>query len=346
MIDKYLISAAVHLPTWQWIEEQGVDIEKVLEGTGLEERNIRDPHCILTSAQNNRILHNLIALRTDRALGLEIGQRSRLAGIGALGLMMLCAPTIRKAIESGIGFAPIGGAFGQLVLHEEAGAISIRFRPSATGALLRPYLTEDMFAAICTYHAELAGTPLPSVGRNDAPVHAQRISFAYPEPVCVDEYHAFFRCPLEFDAPVSAMYLSPDFLDQVPVLSNALAYEQCREVCARLAVEMREEEPLVREARQCLARDPARYSNLPALAAKLAIPPRTLQRHLAKVGISFSMMLADARSTLAQDLLSNPALTVEEVASAIGYSEPGNFRRAFRSWTGVTPSGYRQALRH
>lgn len=345
MIDKYLISAAVHLPTWQWAEDQGVDVATVLEGTGLEERSVRDPNCVLTSAQNNRILHNLIALRDNQALGLETGQRSRLAGIGALGLMMLCAPTIRKAIEAGIEFAPIGGALGQLALHEEKGAFSIRFHPPATGALLRPYLTEDMFAAIYSYLAELCGTLLPGTGGSRVPMRAERITIGYPEPAYADQYRAFFQCPIEFGAPVSAMYLSPELLQREPALSNALAYDQCRGICERLVVDMREEAPLLREARQCLTRDPAKYSNLTALAAKLGVPPRTLQRHLARMGITFSVMLADVRSALAQDLLSNPALTVEEVATAIGYSEPGNFRRAFREWTGVTPSEYRRALR-
>ena len=345
MIDKYLISTAVHLPTWQWAEDQGVDIAVLLEGTGLEEKSVRDPNCVLTSAQNNRILHNLIALRENHALGLETGQRSRLAGIGAIGLMMLCAPTIRKAIEAGIEFAPIGGALGQLALHEEDGAFSIRFLAPATGDLLRPYLTEDMFAAIYSYLAELSGTLLPANHGGHVPLRAQRITIAYPEPSFSGQYREFFQCPIEFGAPVSAMYLSPEFLERQPALSNALAYDQCRGICERLVVEMREEAPLVREARQCLTRDPAKYSNLAALAAKLGVPPRTLQRHLAKVGITFSVMLADVRSALAQDLLSNPALTVEEVAIAIGYSEPGNFRRAFREWTGVTPSEYRLALR-
>jgi len=345
MIDKYLISAAVHLPTWQWIEEHDVDIRKVLEGTGLQERNMRDPHCILTSAQNNRFLHNLIALRTDEALGLQTGRRSKLSGIGVLGLMMLCAPTIRKAIEVGTEFAPIGGAVGGLVTMNDKSRSSIGFHPPPSGPLLRPYLTEDMFAAIYSYLSDLTGTNLPDTGKPNSRVHATLVRFAYPEPAYVDEYRTFFQCPLEFDAPISEMVLSAEVLDDPPVLSNDLAYDQCRELCMQLVVKMREEAPLVREARQCLTREPARYSSLPALAAKLSVPPRTLQRHLAKVGLSFSVMLADVRSTISQDLLSNPALTVEEVASAVGYSEPGNFRRAFRAWTGVTPSEYRQALR-
>jgi AraC-like DNA-binding protein len=32
------------------------------------------------------------------------------------------------------------------------------------------------------------------------------------------------------------------------------------------------------------------------------------------------------------------------VAQRVGYSDPANFTRAFRKWTGVSPSAYRSRL--
>ena len=44
------------------------------------------------------------------------------------------------------------------------------------------------------------------------------------------------------------------------------------------------------------------------------------------------------------EILNNSDLSITEVAYSLGYKDPANFSHAFRRWTGVTPSQYRQHL--
>ena len=44
-------------------------------------------------------------------------------------------------------------------------------------------------------------------------------------------------------------------------------------------------------------------------------------------------------------LLENPNLEIRQIASALGYSDPPSFTRAFLRWTGEPPSAARQKLR-
>jgi AraC-like DNA-binding protein len=66
-----------------------------------------------------------------------------------------------------------------------------------------------------------------------------------------------------------------------------------------------------------------------------------MKRRLLAEGTSFGELLDDARKARALVLLRSPKLTLHDVAEQVGYSDLSNFTRAFRRWTGVTPSKFR-----
>ncbi len=80
---------------------------------------------------------------------------------------------------------------------------------------------------------------------------------------------------------------------------------------------------------------------LPDMAAIVGIPSRTLQRHLAQRFTSFSRIVQSVRFRTANRLLKDSELPVSEIASKLGYSNPENFTRAFRRWTGFSASDFR-----
>ena len=77
------------------------------------------------------------------------------------------------------------------------------------------------------------------------------------------------------------------------------------------------------------------------MARHLKMSVRTLHRRLSDEGTSHKQLLEQLRRELAERYLTNPALAVAEVAYLLGFSEPSAFHRAFRRWTGKTPSQMR-----
>lgn len=73
----------------------------------------------------------------------------------------------------------------------------------------------------------------------------------------------------------------------------------------------------------------------------MGLSPRTLQRRLKHCGIEFEDLLDETRRSEALKLISNEKLTMTEIAYLVGYSDQAHFTRAFKRWTGNTPSGYR-----
>ena len=78
------------------------------------------------------------------------------------------------------------------------------------------------------------------------------------------------------------------------------------------------------------------------LAAEISgMSRRTLQRKLALYGSSFSKILQEARFELACTKLADHHLKVIDVALMAGYESPQHFTRAFRQFTGITPTAFR-----
>ena len=80
-----------------------------------------------------------------------------------------------------------------------------------------------------------------------------------------------------------------------------------------------------------------------SIASDLHMSMRTLQRRLKADGTSFSELLDSAKRELALELIEGD-LTVRGIAEQCGFSGSRALIRAFRRWTGTTPSGYREQL--
>jgi AraC-like DNA-binding protein len=71
---------------------------------------------------------------------------------------------------------------------------------------------------------------------------------------------------------------------------------------------------------------------------------RTLQRRLGEEGSSFSAVLDDLRFELAAELIRDRDYPLMAIAHDLGYRDQAHFTRAFRRWTGMSPSEYRSRL--
>lgn len=81
------------------------------------------------------------------------------------------------------------------------------------------------------------------------------------------------------------------------------------------------------------------------VASRLSIGRRTLQRALLAEATSYREVKARFIESRASAVLADSELDIPTIARALGYDEPKSFRRAFRNWTGLTPSAYRRAGR-
>ncbi|MGJ7571679.1 helix-turn-helix domain-containing protein [Variovorax sp. RB2P76] len=101
---------------------------------------------------------------------------------------------------------------------------------------------------------------------------------------------------------------------------------------------------LVQAAERVVRADLAQVPALPELAARVGTHEKRLSRVFREqTGGSVFAFVRQARLGEAQRLLGASALSVEEVAQAVGFSNAANFSTAFRERFGCTPTAFRNA---
>jgi AraC-like DNA-binding protein len=76
-------------------------------------------------------------------------------------------------------------------------------------------------------------------------------------------------------------------------------------------------------------------------AKQLHMSPRTLQRKLAEAHTTYLQLIDDTRKDLALRYIEDPRRSVTDITFSLGFSQPSAFTRAFKRWTGRSPSDYR-----
>ena len=113
-----------------------------------------------------------------------------------------------------------------------------------------------------------------------------------------------------------------------------------------LALETKYEGDLVAQVRAVLrSAILAGHAGEEQIAALLSLHKRTMHRRLVAEGTQFRVLDAECRYDIARQLLEHSALAITEIAATLGYAEASVFTRAFRRWSGTTPTRWREQSR-
>jgi AraC-like DNA-binding protein len=315
--------------------ERGVSAATCLRGTGLLPDDLEHVDRQVTAGQELTVVSNLLeALGDPPGLGLEAGSRFNITTLGMLGFAAISSPTLRDALEVGLRYADLTSIFFQVAVRDQGGLFSLLLDASPVPVRLRRFLLErDLAAAAHVMQNEAFGGIRP-----------RRVRLGFPAPPGgVRRYEEVFGVRPEFDAPEHEIALDTALLDMPLPQAEAYTADLAEEECRRLVEQRMPHTGMTRQVNQVLLGRPQAPPSLDEVAGMLHLSPRTLRRRLAEEGTSYRTLLAEVRSQLAEDLLVNGQLTVEEVAQRLGYAETSSFTHAFRRWTGQGPRAHRAA---
>ena len=102
--------------------------------------------------------------------------------------------------------------------------------------------------------------------------------------------------------------------------------------------------PLAEDLRRVLRTELLKDTcSVTTVARLFSMHRRTLNRHLRTEGLAFRQVANQIRFEIACELLENTDMALGQVAAVLRYSELSAFTRAFRRWSGQTPSAWRGA---
>jgi AraC-like DNA-binding protein len=174
-------------------------------------------------------------------------------------------------------------------------------------------------------------------------VRASLITLRHAQPAHHRLYEQALGCPVLFGQRQDSARFPARLLDTELALYNPLTAAMVHRVCEQLLEQASAPSGMARRVYQILAERPGQFPAMDQVAQALHTTPRTLRRRLEDEGTTFQNLLNDVRANLAKEYLATTRLTSDDIAVALGFSDAGNFRMAFRKWTRRTPSEYRRA---
>ncbi len=268
----------------------------------------------------------------DRDAGLRFGAEGIDRGYGFAAIVALHAPHFRSALAALDRYKRL--TCPEVVEVEILGGeAKVRYRwLQATGQVPRLLVDTTMAALLELARRGTAGRVAPV-----------RVELAR-RPMDRALLGRHFGCPVVFGAPHDAMVFESRALDAPFVTADGGAFAR---ILGGLEARLGSGEGLsafVGEVRVTIARQlsEGRQPSLAAVARRLAVSARTLQRRLDEGGTSFQVELAGVRRTTASRLLANTDLDPIAISLLLGFVEPNSFARAFRGWERTTPLRWRE----
>jgi AraC-like DNA-binding protein len=173
------------------------------------------------------------------------------------------------------------------------------------------------------------------------------LSFAFPyaEPAHGAVYREVLGDDVRFACDAASWSFPASLLAQALPSSNPALRELYEAECARLLSDLEDSQDLRTQTLRLLRKFEGQYPKMPQIAGMLHLSPRTYRRRLAMEDSSFQTLLDTVRSEHATRQLREGRLPISSIAYRLGFTDPSNFRRAYRRWTGRTPGEVRRQAR-
>ena len=170
----------------------------------------------------------------------------------------------------------------------------------------------------------------------------------YPAPPHVDEYPDLFQLPVTFNATRNALRIDPVWIsvDTEFEPGNEYVFGVFTRHADELLTKLGSSDSIRARIEALILPDLHQGSlSMDKVARDLGMSRQTLYRRLKDEGATFAEIHDDLRHKMALDYLTARKVTVNEAAYLLGFSEASSFVRAFKRWTGQSPSAFRDGAR-
>jgi AraC-like DNA-binding protein len=317
--------------------ERGADRAYLLQASGLSEADLSDQDNRIPVSSYQALIAAGINETGDTALLLRHTFESELQMISVVGQIVHTSASLAHSIEQ-------LNRYIRLMADVSPGSAGDRYELLQTPAGL--WIVDHLIAPATDYlGTEASFARFISEFRRSFPdvTFAIEMEVTYAAPPHVAEYPDLFRIPVRFEAPRNALRIDPVWVSESSDFEPGHAY--AFGVFTRHADALLKDLEADTTARglveaQILPRLHEGSISMDGVARDVGMSRQTLYRRLKEEGLTFGEVHDDLRKRMALDYLGAQKVTVNETAYLLGFSEASSFVRAFKRWTGHSPTAY------
>jgi len=298
----------------------GLDFHSMMRRVGLSPRCLDDPDTLVPVESVRELLENSAQATGVEDFALRLAVRRTLSNLGPIGLVLKEEPTPRQALDTLCRYLKLLNASLIVRIEDAAGTVTIREELLGSQSLCMRQPMELTVGVMFRILRELIGPQWRPLC----------VCFVHRPPRDLAGHRAFFGTRVDFNqefnglvcaaADLQARHVQADtgmarfardYLDSALLRHNQGARDTVRQLIAALL-----------PGGRCTAQQIAQHLN---------VDRRTLHRHLAAEGATFSELLNEVRSELVLRHLRDSDLPLGAVAGLLGFSAPSAFSHWFRS---------------
>lgn len=337
--------------------QRGADRDGLLRGTGIFYQDLQLAHSQaqstvpiptrLSSAKLLKLIQNANKLVKSQDLGFMLGRRLFPANLGAFsspvndaGLLLSNSRHLNDMLRLASVMQRQLFPFIWCRAERTASHTHLIMNPAIARHEQEAFFLELLCSAIHSACKWQFGQTIP-----------MQFHFSFPRPRNIYQYEENLGHRLHFDAPLAMLVIENHWLTQPLPDSSPMVRQQQRYLFTqtRKAVgtgnqanhQTGEFLPpgLLQFVSEHLRKCP--HSSLEEVAQTMQISPATLKRKLRQHGTHFQSLQDALRQQQAVFDLNVRGDTTKVIAERLGFTDLTNFRRAFKRWTGKTPSQMR-----
>jgi AraC-like DNA-binding protein len=309
----------------------GLDADAIITAAGLDPDLFEDGANVIPHGALGRLYALSVARTQCPHFGLLVGQQATISSLGLVGRLMLHSDTFGDALRSLVAYLSVQDrvTVPSLEVEDDTAVLSFAtYQPATESA---DQISDGAIA--CAVNAIRA-----VLGEDWAPTE---VLLPRSRPTDAQPYRRHFRAPVRFDSEVAALTIPTRSLTlrvagADPIL-RAMLEERLSPLQGGHFVD-----DIRRLLRTRMANDAC---SAESLADVLAMHRRTLHRRFAAEGTQFRTVVNEVRFEMARQLLTDTNLPLAQIAATLDFSECSAFTRAFRRWSGDTPSAWRVSHR-
>lgn len=314
------------------LDAEGCNGAALLAEAGFCPEDLEDPIGRCSVVTTRRLWELSLAATGDSAFGLKVASHIKHTTFHALSYGLCASSTLKEAFER-----------VQRYCHVASNAVAYDLVKSASEYhfVIRAVvdLPFESIDALVAAHVRMCRSLL---GREFSPL---LVELQRPRPTKCDDFERLLRAPLRFAASQNRLVIDAGSVER-PLESGNPELAHYNDVIALQYLTRIERDDIRGRVREVLLQrlqglEPSQEE----IAERLHMSARTLQRKLAEVGTTYKEILDETRHALALAYLSAPQHSVNEITYLLGFSSGSCFTRAFRRWTGQSPSVWRDGRR-
>ncbi len=314
----------------QALDARHLDSKAIFAGAGIDLVAARNPIARFPAAAMTRVYELAQSATDDPAFGLSIAEYVHPTSLHALGFSLLASSTLDSFCRRVVRYFRLVSTNAECQMERTASEYRL---------VMMPTIDRDQYCPQDAWVATLVRFIREIYQPDFAP---QAVGLRRPRPRHkVQQFERFFGTEVQFGCEDNRVVFDPRDMEIELPAANAELARQNDQVVVSLIARMDRDDIIARVRALFVELLPSGECDKEKVAAQLNMSERSLQSKLAARNTSYRNLLNETRQELAVQYISQGLHSVSEVTYLLGFADISSFSRAFRSWSGVSPSEYR-----